>query len=166
MSRIDTRNRPRRGSHTTVTRTASLITFIKVRERQLRGGISARRKDRGSIVSSLPTIRVLLRTGEARRRTKCGNERGGREKAGWKWREEEGKDSIQVEFSTMIGKCYRSFHHSFPLSRCKIHRSSSSSSSSCFSLFAYYIERKGWNDSMREEEKQDGRRENARLIPG
>ena len=144
MSRIDTRNRPRRGSHTTVTRTASLITFIKVRERQLRGGISARRKDRGSIVSSLPTIRVLLRTGEARRRTKCGNERGGREKAGWKWREEEGKDSVRVEFSTMIGKCYRSFHHSFPLSRCKIHRSSSSSSSSsCFSLFAYYIERKG-----------------------
>lgn len=138
-SRIDMRNRPRRGSRTTVTRTASLITFIKVRERQLRGGISARRKDRLDRVEL--TDRSASYCEPRRAKNECGNERGGSEKAGWKWaRGRIPSARIKIFHDWKVLSIVPSF---FPLlyRERKIHRSSSSSSSS--SLFPYYMERKG-----------------------
>lgn len=134
------RNRPRRGSRTTVTRTASLITFIKVRERQLRGGISARRKDRLDRVELTDDPRLTANRG--RQRTNVGTKEVGAKKRDGNG-QEEGFRPLESKFS-MIGKCYRSFRHFFlsSIANNKIHRSSSSSSSSS-SLFPYYMERKG-----------------------
>lgn len=103
------RNRPRRGSRTTVTRTASLITFIKVRERQLRGGISARRKDRLDRVELTDDPRLTANRG--RQRTNVGTKEVGAKKRDGNG-QEEGFRPLESKFS-MIGKCYRSFRHFF-----------------------------------------------------
>lgn len=92
VSWYDMRNRPRRGSRTTVTRTASLITFIKVRERQLRGGISARRKDRLDRVELTDDPRLTANRG--RQRTNVGTKEVGAKKRDGNG-QEEGKDSVR-----------------------------------------------------------------------
>lgn len=94
-SRIDMRNRPRRGSHTSVTRTASLIAFIKVRERQLRGGISARRKDRLDRVELTDDPR--LTANRTRQRTNVGTKEVGAKKWNGNGQEEIGPKLIESD---------------------------------------------------------------------